>query len=206
VESLLQLNGTIGITAAPSPLVTPAAGKKAAVNGLIAPKPDSKMAQAARHILVVEDNLVNQKVLCRLLRNRGFIVKAANHGLEALEAIRSLSENPQASRFDVVLCDIEMPIMGGIPFAKEVRALESEGKEMAGHVPIIGVTANVRSQQVSAAIEAGMVSQIEQRKDETPGLLTNLQDGVTTKPYRIDDLVAHINRVCDQVKNGGVST
>lgn len=175
VDPLLQLSATLGMPGAILPLVVPPAEKKATVNGtaFVAPEPVPKTTPAERHILVVEDNLVNQKVLCRLLRNRGFMVTAANHGLEALEAMRNVGETPQASPFDVVLCDIEMPIMGGIPFANQVRALEAEGTQMAGHVPIIGVTANVRSQQVSAAIEAGMVSWIQRRMKQAPGLLTN---------------------------------
>ncbi|KAI0379417.1 hypothetical protein F5Y04DRAFT_128655 [Hypomontagnella monticulosa] len=129
-------------------------------------------------VLVVEDNLVNQKVLCKQLRNHDFRVQAANHGLDALEAVRdhkpsiSHEQNP----FDVILCDIEMPVMDGIEFTREIRRLEAEG-ELEGHVPILGVTANVRSKQVSGAMEVGM-------------------DGVTTKPYRIEELIAHIGGVC----------
>ncbi|KAI0129762.1 CheY-like superfamily [Xylariales sp. AK1849] len=140
-------------------------------------RPDPKTPPTQRHILVIEDNLVNQKVLCKLLRNRSFIVEAANHGQEALAAIAKLGATTERCSFDIILCDIEMPVMNGIEFAKEVRALESIGELISEHVPIIGVTANVRGQQVNAAIEAGM-------------------DGVTTKPYRIDELIGHIDRVC----------
>lgn len=127
-----------------------------------------------RKILVVEDNIVNQKVLCKQLRNRGFEVEASNHGKEALTAL----EKAQASElgyFNVVLCDIEMPIMDGIECVKEIRSRENVGI-LPKHVPVIGVTANVRSKQVDAAVEAGM-------------------DGVTTKPYRLDDLIAHMDRL-----------
>ncbi|KAI1139390.1 hypothetical protein F5Y05DRAFT_403886 [Hypoxylon sp. FL0543] len=130
-------------------------------------------------VLVVEDNLVNQKVLCKQLRNRDFLVKAANHGRDALDAVqerRGAQPAQGGSPFDVILCDIEMPVMDGIEFTKEIRRLEAEG-ELDGHVPILGVTANVRSKQVSGAIEVGM-------------------DGVTTKPYRIEELIAHIAGVC----------
>lgn len=129
-----------------------------------------------RKILVVEDNLINQKVLCKQLRNRGFLVETANHGQEALDALERSQALIEGKYFDVVLCDIEMPVMDGIECVKNVRELEENG-DLPGHVPIVGVTANVRSKQVDAAIEAGM-------------------DGVTTKPYRIDDLIAHIDRLC----------
>ncbi|KAI1455118.1 hypothetical protein F4805DRAFT_468927 [Annulohypoxylon moriforme] len=130
-------------------------------------------------VLVVEDNLVNQKVLCKQLRNRDFVVKSANHGQDALDAVQKTYDRDEShdhNRFDVILCDIEMPVMDGIEFTKEVRRLEAKG-ELPGHVPILGVTANVRSKQVSGAIEVGM-------------------DGVTTKPYRIEELIAHIGGVC----------
>lgn len=97
-----------------------------------------------RKVLVVEDNLVNQKVLCKQLRNRGFLVEAANHGREALTALEkvysNLSNSDEAPHFDCVLCDIEMPVMDGIECVTEIRRLENGG-HFPGHVPIIGVTA-----------------------------------------------------------------
>ncbi|KAI1643692.1 uncharacterized protein F4817DRAFT_349054 [Daldinia loculata] len=129
-------------------------------------------------VLVVEDNLVNQKVLCKQLRNHDFVVKAANHGKDALDAVldNKTEVSHAKSPFDVILCDIEMPIMNGIEFTREIRRLEAKG-ELTGHIPILGVTANVRSKQVSGAMEVGM-------------------DGVTTKPYHIEELIAHIGDVC----------
>ncbi|KAK5327090.1 hypothetical protein LTR70_001832 [Exophiala xenobiotica] len=128
--------------------------------------------------LVVEDNLINQKVLCKQLRNHGFEVEAANHGKEALMALEKVEEEG-ARHFDVMLCDIEMPVMGGIQCVTEVRKREASG-EFSARIPIIGVTANVRSTQVNAALEAGM-------------------DTITTKPYRIGDLIANIDRLCSNL-------
>jgi len=105
--------------------------------------------------LVVEDNQINQKVLCKQLRNHGFEVEAANHGKEALAVLERV-EATKARPFDVMLCDIEMPVMGGIQCVTEVRKREAAG-EFSTRIPIIGVTANVRSTQVNAALEAGMV-------------------------------------------------
>ena len=136
----------------------------------------------SRKVLVVEDNVVNQKVLCKQLRNRGFEVEAANHGKEALLALET-AQNSSDKHFDVVLCDIEMPIMDGIECVKEVRSREADGR-LEIPLPVIGVTANVRSKQVELAVEAGM-------------------NGVTTKPYRIDDLIAHIDRVCGNAASKG---
>ena len=123
-----------------------------------------KRQSSPLNVLVLEDNLVNQQVLCRQLRNRGHQVKAANHGAEGLTALRTVDPAPKSSStktiapqtFDVVLCDIEMPVMNGTQFVREVRKLEKQGL-LPGHIPIIAVTANARSGQVGEAIEAGTV-------------------------------------------------
>jgi CheY-like chemotaxis protein len=129
-------------------------------------------------ILVVEDNFLNQKVLCKQLRKRGFVVKTANHGGEALEALRQTvtwKHGGSERKFHVILMDLEMPIMGGIECVRNIRQAENDGI-LKGHIPVIAVTANARTLHAEAAIEVGM-------------------DGVTTKPYRIDDLVAEIGLV-----------
>lgn len=128
----------------------------------ILPGGESHEGKTQRSILVVEDNLINQKVLCRQLKNHGFLVQAANHGEEALDSVLSHRTPERRSRttsFDVILCDIEMPIMNGIDFTKEIRRLESAG-ELSGHVPIVGVTANVRHAQVNNTIQSGMVRSV----------------------------------------------
>ncbi|KAK5085371.1 hypothetical protein LTR05_004655 [Lithohypha guttulata] len=162
------------------PPIAPAVSRTMSAPVTLLPTKDGKKGNGERtdvekrKILVVEDNIVNQRVLCKQLRNRGFDVEASNHGKEALAAL----EKAQASEegyFDVVLCDIEMPVMDGIQCVQEIRERERDGS-LPEHIPVIGVTANVRSKQVDAAVEAGM-------------------DGVTTKPYRLDDLIAHIDRL-----------
>ncbi|KAI1760124.1 hypothetical protein GGR53DRAFT_526501 [Hypoxylon sp. FL1150] len=179
-EPVIRLSRSLSLTADGTP-VTP--GEEGRSNSVYTPQGSSTPLQEAPslNILVVEDNLVNQKVLCKQLRNRDFIVQAANHGRDALDAVRnSHGEDvpPEQRSFDVILCDIEMPVMDGIEFTREIRRLEAEGK-LTGHVPILGVTANVRSKQISGAREVGM-------------------DGVTTKPYRIEELITHINSVCSK--------
>ncbi|KAI1385947.1 uncharacterized protein F4822DRAFT_358381 [Hypoxylon trugodes] len=148
--------------------------------GEVPPIPDDLHDEARQiRVLVVEDNLVNQKILCKQLRNHDFVVQAANHGRDALDVVRHtkiIDVPDEKGPFDVILCDIEMPVMDGIEFTKEIRRLEVEG-ELAGHIPILGVTANVRGKQLSGAIEVGM-------------------DGVTTKPYRIEELITHIRGIC----------
>lgn len=160
-EPVVRLSRSLSITADGTPMVS---GDEVDGGLIVTPRGPSTPQNENNplKVLVVEDNLVNQKVLCKQLRNRDFRVQAANHGRDALDVVRdhkpsmSHEENP----FDVILCDIEMPVMDGIEFTREIRRLEAEG-ELEGHTPILGVTANVRSKQVSGALEVGMVSEAE---------------------------------------------
>lgn len=157
-EPVIRLSRSLSLTA-DGTAVTP--GEEGDSNIIDTPQGQSTPLHEASplSVLVVEDNLVNQKVLCKQLRNHDFIVQAANHGKDALDAVlssRSKDVPRGQSVFDVILCDIEMPIMDGIEFTREIRKLEADG-QLAGHIPILGVTANVRSKQISGAIEVGMV-------------------------------------------------
>ena len=118
-------------------------------------------------ILIVEDNLVNQSVLARLLKKRGVIVYVANHGEECLDRLKvstfwkgnqgqAPKDNADLIEIDVVLMDQEMPVMDGLTCTKAIREMEIEG-EVIRHVPIIGVTANARAEQIDTAREMGMV-------------------------------------------------
>jgi len=139
---------------------------------------EDKITTAQLHVLIVEDNLVNQRVLAKQLRNVGMKVAVANHGGEALEYIRTsqyyLAGDAAAEELSLVLMDWEMPVMDGLTCVREIRKLQKEGA-VRGHVPVIAVTANVRSEQVSQALEAGM-------------------DDVISKPFRIPELCACIEK------------
>lgn len=112
-------------------------------------------------ILVVEDNLVNQRVLCKQLRTYGHVVSAANHGGEAIAFLQESNfwkhQTKTGKPLSVVLMDTEMPIMDGLTCVRKIRELQREGS-IVGHVPIISVTANARSEQIEVATAAGMVS------------------------------------------------
>ncbi|KAF1982437.1 hypothetical protein K402DRAFT_424545 [Aulographum hederae CBS 113979] len=236
-------------------------------------KPSQQAPQAERRpskVLVVEDNLINQRVLSRSLKSRGYVVAVANHGFEALARLyetsaykgdsakatrshspsspqdtqayshsastspqnfpfpannsrasprgtsrsrrsrpspnrttsvtsttsinlnrsRSHSTQPSPSEtmpkeppFDVILLDVEMPHMNGITCIRQIRSLESQGL-LEGHTAVVAVTANVRTEQIKGALEAGM-------------------DGVTSKPYRMDELLGEIERVWNKVGKAG---
>lgn len=116
-----------------------------------------------KKVLIVEDNLVNQRVLQKQLKNLGTEVHLANHGGEALDKLRQSTywadggANGDKLELGVVLMDQEMPVMDGLTCTRKIRELEKEGK-LTGHVPIIAVTANARAEQVETALAAGMVS------------------------------------------------
>ena len=126
-----------------------------------APKPNKAKADLSMYsILIVEDNLVNQRVLQKQLKNLGCGVQVANHGREALEYLKTTnfwkSKEASGTHLSVILMDLEMPIMDGLTATREIRKLEEEGS-VVRHVPIIAVTANARTEQITTAIEAGMV-------------------------------------------------
>jgi len=125
--------------------------------------PVKDRSDKTKHILVVEDNLVNQRVLQKQLKNLGCIVHVANHGGEALDRLRTSSywtETPAGKKpleLSVVLMDQEMPVMDGLTCTRKIREMERDG-QFKCHVPVIAVTANARSEQIQTALDAGMVS------------------------------------------------
>jgi len=112
-------------------------------------------------ILIVEDNLVNQKVLQKQLINLGFMTEVANHGGEALEILKTskfwAGKENDGIDLAVILMDLEMPIMDGLSCTRKIREFEADGT-ITKHVPIIAVTANARLKQIEIALTAGMVS------------------------------------------------
>ncbi|KIW08818.1 hypothetical protein, variant [Verruconis gallopava] len=133
-------------------------------------------------LLIVEDNLVNQKVLQKQLKNVGFKVNVANHGGECLEQLKKSQfwkdKNGQGEPLNVVLMDQEMPVMDGLECTKRIREWEKDGS-LARHVPIIGVTANARAEQIETLLVAGM-------------------DDVVSKPFRIPEIVPKIEEICEK--------
>ncbi|KAI9824621.1 MAG: hypothetical protein M1832_001711 [Thelocarpon impressellum] len=114
----------------------------------------------AFNVLIVEDNLVNQRVLQKQLRNLGCVAHVVNHGGEALDRLRRTKfwrggENDEP--LCVVLMDLEMPVMDGLTCTRKIREMQATG-EISRHVPIVAVTANARLEQIDFALAAGMVS------------------------------------------------
>ncbi|ORX79348.1 hypothetical protein K493DRAFT_293359 [Basidiobolus meristosporus CBS 931.73] len=102
-------------------------------------------------ILVVEDNLINQRVLKRQLELAGFSVGVAKHGAEALEVMSKVS-------YHLILMDLEMPVMGGLECTQRIRELEKSAGEQ--QVPIIGVSGNAREEYRRLALASGMTDYV----------------------------------------------
>jgi len=113
------------------------------------------------HVLIVEDNLVNQRILAQQIRKLGCTVHVANHGEEALALLRETKyykgREDDGKDLSVILMDLEMPVMDGLTCVRRIRELEVEGL-LSIRLPIIAVTANARGEQIAAAKDSGMVS------------------------------------------------
>ncbi|KAL0491516.1 hypothetical protein AKO1_004027, partial [Acrasis kona] len=121
----------------------------------------------SRHILVVEDNLINQKILARYLRDAGHSYKIAANGLEAINIYKQ-------DTFNLIFMDIEMPVMNGLESTIQIRSYELTNK--LPRVAIVGLSGNARPEHIEEAKQVGM-------------------DGYITKPYHSETLHNHIKRV-----------
>jgi CheY-like chemotaxis protein/signal transduction histidine kinase len=112
------------------------------------------------NVLLVEDNLINQKIVVLSLKHLVSNIDIANNGKEAMDKFGSI-------KYDVILMDIQMPIMDGITATKKIREIEANTNS---HVPIIAITANALSGDKEICLAAGMNDYI-------------------SKPFQIDLLV-----------------
>ncbi|MFH1862611.1 MAG: response regulator, partial [bacterium] len=101
------------------------------------------------HILVAEDNLVNQRLVVRLLEKKGYQVTVANNGKEALTILHSQRKD----KFDLVLMDVQMPELDGLEATRIYRQREAETEN---HLPIIAMTAHAMKGDRERCLEAGM--------------------------------------------------
>jgi len=106
-------------------------------------------APADLQILIVEDNLINQQILRKQLEQAGYRCQVANHGQEALELFK-------ATPINFIFMDLEMPVMNGLEATKAIRELEKGKEWQRPEVPIIGLSGNVRPEQMDEALGTGM--------------------------------------------------
>lgn len=120
----------------------------------------SKVDLENANILLVEDNLINQKIVVLSLKKLVKNIEIANNGKEALDKFG-------ISRFDLILMDIQMPIMNGIVTTKKIREIEASSNS---HTPIIAITANALLGDKEECLSAGM-------------------DDYISKPFQIEVLI-----------------
>ncbi len=143
----------------PMPNVDPSALTLVTRHSLIEAK-----KQRAR-VLIVEDNLVNQRLAIRLIKKFGYQGDVVSNGREAIVAFNK-------SSYDMILMDIQMPEMDGIQATRIIRAKEHDN---GGHIPIIAMTAHALKGDRERCLEAGM-------------------DDYVSKPIQPDELVAVLEK------------
>ena len=122
-----------------------------------------------RHILLVEDNELNREIAQEILREYGFRVDTAENGAVAVEKVRTAVPGS----YDLVLMDVQMPVMDGYTATRQIRALEDPA--LAG-TPILAMTANAFDEDRRNAMESGM-------------------NGFLSKPIVIGDLVQELHKI-----------
>ncbi|PLX01411.1 MAG: histidine kinase [Marinilabiliales bacterium] len=120
-----------------------------------------------KHVLLVEDNLLNQKFALAVLKMNGYTADVAENGKIGLEKYKN-------NEYDLILMDIQMPIMDGIECTKEIRKIESENNWE--RIQIIAVTAFAMPGDEQKFLEAGL-------------------DNYLAKPYKGPDLISIIQDV-----------
>jgi PAS domain S-box-containing protein len=123
------------------------------------------------HILLAEDNSINAMLANQVLKRKGFVVTHVVNGMEAVELV-------QQQNFDLILMDIQMPVMNGINASKAIRNLTGQ----ASRIPIIAMTAHSLNGEMQNCYNAGM-------------------NGYVAKPFKPNDLFSTIIDVVNKHNN-----
>ena len=121
-----------------------------------------------RCILLVEDNELNSEIAVEILNEYGFLVDTAENGAEAVEKVK----NSKPGSYDLVLMDVQMPVMNGYEATRQIRALNDPA--LAG-ITILAMTANAFEEDRKKALESGM-------------------DGFLSKPIVIEELLSTLQK------------
>lgn len=145
-----------------------ALGQKSAdaVQGLL---PEKNADFKGKHILLVEDNELNREIAQEILREYGFLVDSAENGAVAVEKVSTAAPGS----YDLLLMDVQMPIMDGYTATRKIRALDDPAR---AKLPILAMTANAFDEDRRNALESGM-------------------NGFLSKPIVIDDLVQELHKI-----------
>ena len=122
-----------------------------------------------KHILLVEDNELNREIAVEILREYGFVVDTAENGAIGVEKIATAAP----STYDLVLMDVQMPVMNGYEATRQIRAL---GDPLRANILILAMTANAFDEDRRDALAAGM-------------------NGFLSKPIIIEELVHTLQKM-----------
>ena len=131
--------------------------------------PEKNADFKGKHILLVEDNELNREIAQEILQEYGFLVDTAENGAVAVEKVSTAAPGS----YDLVLMDVQMPIMDGYTATRKIRALDDPAR---AKLPILAMTANAFDEDRRNALESGM-------------------NGFLSKPIVIDDLVQELRKI-----------
>ena len=131
--------------------------------------PEKNADFKGKHILLVEDNALNREIAQEILREYGFLVDSAENGAVAVEKVSTAAPGS----YDLVLMDVQMPIMDGYTATRKIRALDDPAR---AKLPILAMTANAFDEDRRNALESGM-------------------NGFLSKPIVIDDLMQELHKI-----------
>lgn len=138
----------------PAPIVLDTEKQPASVPAAEVPSPP---AGPPLRVLLAEDNLVNQKIAVKMIEKKGWLIKAVENGQEAVEILSK-------EAFDVVLMDVQMPVMDGF---KATQAIRTQEQSNGQHIPIIAMTAHAMEGDEQKCLEAGMDGYVSKPIDRT---------------------------------------
>ncbi len=128
-----------------------AEGRQAGARALETRGPED--AFKGKRILLAEDNALNQEIASTILEEAGFTVETADNGAAAVEMVRSSAPG----YYDLILMDIQMPVLDGYEATRQIKALSSPA---LANIPIIAVTANAFEEDKQRSLNAGMVGHL----------------------------------------------